>query len=112
MKRTSTGVGSPDREVSTDEARGRKISRVRAFAEAVAGRSVAQILRLLRELSGEGAYHRYLDGRQRRTFPDESIMTRPVCERLRTETREQQSRDTVLSASQLSAFERLFTLCI
>ncbi len=63
-------------------------SRVGAFAEAVAGRSVAQILGFLFELSGEGAYHRYLDGRRRRGFPEESIMTRPEYERWRTETQE------------------------
>ena len=62
-------------------------SKVRAFAEAVAGRSVvAQILEFLRELSGEGTYHRYLDGRRRRGFPEGSIMTRPEYERWRTET--------------------------
>ena len=57
-------------------------SRVRAFAEAIAGRSVvAQILGFLRELSGEGAYHRYLDDRRRRGFPEESLMTRPEYQR-------------------------------
>ena len=64
-------------------------SKVKAFAEAVAGRSVvAQILEFLRELSGEGAYHRYLDGPRRRGFPEESIMTRPEYECWRTETQE------------------------
>jgi hypothetical protein len=88
-------------------------SRVRAFVEAVVVRSVAQILGFLRELSGESAYYRYVDGRHRRRgFPEESIMTQPEYERWQTEAQEQQSRDTMLGASQLSAFERLFTLCI
>jgi hypothetical protein len=78
----------------------------------VAERSVAQILRFLCELSGESAYYRYVDGRRRRRFPEESIMTRPEYERWRTETQEQQPRDTMSSASQLSAFESLFTFCI
>ena len=78
-------------------------SRIGAFAEAVAGRSVAQILGFLRELSGESAYFRFVDGPHRRHFPEESIITRPEYERHRTETQEQQSRVTMLSASQLSA---------
>jgi hypothetical protein len=78
-------------------------SRIGAFAEAVAGRSIAQILGFLRELWGESAYYRYVDGRRRRRFPEGSIMTRPEYETWRTETKEQQSRDTMLSASQLSA---------
>jgi hypothetical protein len=64
-------------------------SRVGAFAEAVAGRILAQILGFLRALSGEGAYHRCLDGRRRRGFLEESIVSRPECERWRTETQEQ-----------------------
>jgi hypothetical protein len=65
-------------------------SRVGAFAEeAMAGRSVAQILGFLRELSGESAYYRYVDGRRRRRSPEGSIMTRLACERWRTETQEQ-----------------------
>ena len=74
-------------------------SRIGAFAEAVAGRSVAQILGFLSELSGESAYCRYLDGRRRRRFPEGSIITRPEYERWRTEAQEQQSRDAMLSAS-------------
>ena len=70
----------------------------------MAGRSVVQILGFLLELSDEGTYHRYLDGRWRRGFPEESIMSRPEYERWRTEPQEQQSRDTMLSASQLNAF--------
>ena len=61
-------------------------SRIGAFAEAVAGWSVAQILGFLLELSGESTYCRYVDGRRRRRFPEESIMTRPEYERWRTET--------------------------
>ena len=64
-------------------------SRVRAFAEAIACRSVAQILGFLRELWGEGAYYRYVDGRRRRRgFPEESSMTRPEYERWRPEAQE------------------------
>ena len=44
-------------------------SRVGAFAYAVARRSTAQILGLLRESSGESAYYHYVDGRRRRRFP-------------------------------------------
>jgi hypothetical protein len=64
-------------------------SRVRAFAEAVAGRIVPQLLAFLSELSGESAYYRYVDGRHRRRFPEGSIMTRREYERWRTETQEQ-----------------------
>ena len=64
-------------------------SRVGAFGEALAGRSVAQILGFLRELSGESAYYRYVDGRLRRRFPEGSIMIRPEYERWQTETQEQ-----------------------
>jgi uncharacterized short protein YbdD (DUF466 family) len=63
-------------------------SRVGAFAGAMAGRSVTQILGFLRELSGESAYYRYVDGRRRRRFPEGSIMTRPEYERWRTEAQE------------------------
>ncbi len=58
-------------------------SRVGAFAEAVAGPSVAQILGFLRELSGESAYYRYVDGQLKRRFTEGSIMTRPEYERWR-----------------------------
>jgi putative selenoprotein len=64
-------------------------SRVRAFAQAAAGPTVAQILGFLCELSGEGACHRYLDSRRRRGFPEETIMTRPEYERWRTEAHEE-----------------------
>jgi hypothetical protein len=64
-------------------------SRVGAFAEAMAARIAAEILGFLHELSGEGAYHRYLDSRRRRRFPEGSIMTRPEYERWRTEAQEQ-----------------------
>jgi uncharacterized short protein YbdD (DUF466 family) len=64
-------------------------SRVGAFAGAVAGRVVAEIAGFLRELSGEMAYYRYVDGRRRRRFPEGSIMTRREYERWRTEAREQ-----------------------
>ena len=88
-------------------------SKVRAFAEAVAGRSVvAQILGFLRELSGEGSYHRYVEGRRRRRFPEGSIMTQPEYKRWRTETQEQQSRDTTLSASRHSAIWETIHNCI
>jgi hypothetical protein len=70
----------------------------------VVGRSVAQILGFLRELSGESAYYRYVDGQLKRRFTEGSIMTRPEYERWRTEAQEQQSRDTMLSTSQRSAF--------
>ena len=73
--------------MSADEEDGRKIKGW-AFAEAMAGRIVGEILGFLRELSGEGAYYRYVDGRHRRCFPVGSIMTRPEYERWRTEAQE------------------------
>ena len=47
-----------------------------AFVEAVAGRIIAELLGLLRELSGEQAYYRYVAGRRSHWFPEEGIMTR------------------------------------
>jgi hypothetical protein len=60
-------------------------SRIRAFAEAVAGLIVPQLLAFLSELSGESAYYRCVDGRRRRRFPEGSIITRREYERWRTE---------------------------
>ena|ERR671917_184512 len=44
---------------------------------------------LLREVSNEMPYQRYVDGRRRRCFPESSIMTRPEYERWRSERQEQ-----------------------
>ena len=60
-----------------------------AFVEAVAGRIIAELLGLLRELSGEQAYYRYVAGRRSHWFPEEGIMTRREYGRWRAETREQ-----------------------
>ena len=64
-------------------------SRVRAFAEAVARGIGVEIFGVLRELSGEMPYQRYVDGRRRRSFPEGSIMTRREYERWRAELQEQ-----------------------
>jgi hypothetical protein len=74
-------------------------------------RIVAEILGFLRDLLGEGAYHRYPDGRRRRRFPEGSIVTRLECERRRTETQEH-NPDIQCRAPRNLHFERVFTFCI
>lgn len=66
-----------------------KRSSLEAFAKPVAARVGANIWGLLRELSGEMAYQRYVDGRRRRCFPESSIMTRGEYERWRSDLQEQ-----------------------
>ena len=60
-----------------------------AFVEAVAKRVETELIELLRELSGEVPYQRYVDSRRRRCFPEGSIMTRREYERWRAKLREQ-----------------------
>lgn len=59
------------------------------LAGTLAGRILAVVVGFLRELSGESAYHRYVESRHRCWFPEESIMTRPEYERWRAEGREE-----------------------
>ncbi len=59
------------------------------FVEAVAKRIETELSELLRELSGEVPYQRYVDSRRRRCFPERSVMTRHEYERWRAKLREQ-----------------------
>ena len=63
---------------------------VGAFVEAaVVRRIIAELLGLLRELSGEQAYYRYVAGRRRHWFLEEGIMTRQEYGHWRAEAQEQ-----------------------
>jgi uncharacterized short protein YbdD (DUF466 family) len=63
--------------------------RVAKFVGAAHKRTVAEILGLLGELSGERAYDRYVAARRMHWFPEEGIMTRREYGRWRAEAQEQ-----------------------
>ena len=60
-----------------------------AFVEAVARGVETELIELLRELSGELPYQRYVDSRRRCCFPEGIIMTRREYESWRAKLREQ-----------------------